>query len=611
MKAIMVMFDSLNRHMLPNYGCDWVHAPNFKRLGEKVVTFDSCYVGSMPCMPARRELHTGRYNFLHRSWGPLEPFDDSMPEILKNNGVYTHLVSDHQHYWEDGGCTYHTRYSSWEISRGQEGDPWKGYLGEVKMPETPFSSAEALKRMIMGNNGDKSKRSNSSGMRRQDVINRQYMDTEDKMAQAVTFKHGLEFIETNHEEDSWFLQVETFDPHEPFFASQRFRDLYPDVDYKDLDFDWPPYAPVREDENVVQHGKKRYAALLSMCDYYLGTVLDMMDKYDMWKDTMLIVNTDHGYLLGEHGWWAKSMMPMYNEIANTPFFIWDPRHGIKGERRRSVVQTIDIAPTLLEFFDVDVPEEMEGKPLKDVILSDTPIRETAMFGSHGGYINITDGEYLYMRGPVVRNNKPLYDYTLMPTHMKSMFKPAELQDIQLQEPFNFTKGCRTMKIQSVSGFINPIQYGSKLFNIKSDPAQFNEVEDLETEVRLTNAMAKMMKMNDAPVEQYERMGIPKGEKYTLKMLIEQKETIKKSEMVKGLEGLTYELGAFNQIMAFMNTMPEEKRQEFTREFREKIETDGQITITKKLINEFVCNMSIPDEQKQMAVYFMDLAGRTS
>jgi len=62
MRAIMVMFDSLNRRMLPAYGCDWVHAPNFQRLAQRTVVFDNSYVGSMPCMPARRELHTGRYN---------------------------------------------------------------------------------------------------------------------------------------------------------------------------------------------------------------------------------------------------------------------------------------------------------------------------------------------------------------------------------------------------------------------------------------------------------------------------------------------------------------------------------------------------------------------
>ena len=125
MRAIVVMFDSLNRRMLPAYGGDAGIAPNFARLAERTVTFDQCYAGSMPCMPARREMHTGRYNFLHRSWSPLEPFDDSVPQMLKEAGVYTHLITDHQHYWEDGGATYHNRFASYEFLRGQEGDLWK------------------------------------------------------------------------------------------------------------------------------------------------------------------------------------------------------------------------------------------------------------------------------------------------------------------------------------------------------------------------------------------------------------------------------------------------------------------------------------------------------
>ena len=172
MKAIMVMFDSLNRRMLPPYGCDWVHAPNFARLAERSVTFDRAYVGSMPCMPARRELHTGRYNFLHRSWGPIEPFDDSMPEMLKQHGIHSHLVSDHYHYWEDGGCTYHPRYSTWEVSRGQEGDPWKGDLRDFPIPETV----------------DK----REGPWNRQDWLNRRYMAREELQPQPKTFDMGLE-----------------------------------------------------------------------------------------------------------------------------------------------------------------------------------------------------------------------------------------------------------------------------------------------------------------------------------------------------------------------------------------------------------------------------------
>ena len=197
MKAIMIMYDSLNRHMLAPYGCEWTKTPNFERLAERCVTFDKCYVGSLPCMPARREIHTGRYNFLHRSWGPMEPYDDSMPEILKRNGIYSHLISDHYHYWEDGGCTYHNRYSSWENVRGQEGDPWKGCVGDKVLPAH------------IGQCG------------KQDMVNREYTDTEDRMAQSVTFRAGVEFLERNHGADNWFLQVETFDPHEPFYVQDE------------------------------------------------------------------------------------------------------------------------------------------------------------------------------------------------------------------------------------------------------------------------------------------------------------------------------------------------------------------------------------------------------
>ena len=118
-----------------------------------------------------------------------------------------------------------------------------------------------------------------------------------------------------------------------------------------------------ESENTIEHVRYNYAALVSKCDRYLGKVLDVMDKYNLWEDTMLIVNTDHGFLLGEHGWWGKTSMPIYNEIAHTPLFIYDPRRAeLAGEKRNSIVQTIDLAPTLLEYFGMDIPKDMEGKP---------------------------------------------------------------------------------------------------------------------------------------------------------------------------------------------------------------------------------------------------------
>ena len=490
MKAIMLMFDTLNRRMLPPYGCDWVHAPNFQRLAERSVTFDRAYIGSMPCMPARRELHTGRYNFLHRSWGPIEPFDDSMPELLGEHGVYSHLVTDHQHYWEDGGCTYHTRYSSYELVRGQEGDPWKG---QVAPPDHPAME------------GWEGKPPGLRKLVKQDCVNRQFMREEADFPQARTMEEGMAFIRRNCREDRWFVQIETFDPHEPFFAPQKYRDLYPH-DYKGKHFDWPPYGPVTESEDVVEHARLEYAALLSMCDAYLGKVLDLMDELELWQDTMLIVNTDHGYLLGEHDWWAKSVMPFYNEIAHIPLFVWDPRSGCRNERRQSLVQTIDLAPTLLEYFGIGIPPDMQGVSLKQTIASDRPVREAALFGLYGAHVNVTDGRYVYMRAPVSADNSPLYQYTLMPTHMRSRFGRKELQEIELQDPFRFTKGSRTMRIPA-NGDRRMHEFGTLLYDIVADPGQLKPLQDPVVEAQMTRMLKDLMKASDAPQEQYIRLGL--------------------------------------------------------------------------------------------------------
>lgn len=483
MKAIMLMFDSLNRHMLSPYGCAWTHTPNFERLAKQTVQFQNCYVGSLPCMPARRELHTGRYNFLHRSWGPIEPYDDSMPEMLRAKHIYTHMISDHQHYWEDGGCTYHHRYDSWECVRGQEGDCWKG---QVKEPDIPEHLGQFW---------------------RQDAVNRTYLKCEEDQPQAKVFQLGLEFLKKNKDEDNWFLHLETFDPHEPFYTMQKYKDLYPH-EYHGKHFDWPPYSEVTESKEEIEHCRMEYAALLSMCDAYLGKVLDFMDDNDMWKDTMLIVNTDHGFLLSEHDCWAKCVHPFYNEIAHIPLFIWDPRYQIKEETREALVQTIDLPVTILDYFGIEPTKDMQGKNLEPVMLHDDAVREAALFGLHGAQINVTDGRYVYMRDSI-QSNRPLYDYTQMPTHMRSMFSVEEMKTMQYAPPFSFTKETPLMRIEGVGGFHidSGKKFGTHLYDLAVDPKQEHPIENHEVEEKMIRHMVSLMEASDAPEEQYIRMDL--------------------------------------------------------------------------------------------------------
>ncbi len=491
MRAILLMFDSLNRRLLEPYGSIETQTPNFKRLADHCVTFDRFYVGSMPCIPARRELHTGRPNFLHRSWGPLEPFDDSMPELLKKHGVYTHLVTDHKHYWRDGGATYHNRYSTYEFIRGQAGDLW---IPQVDKP---------LPKIHVMDDPERVERRRIS--RAQDRVNRTYLEAHHTQSLIQTFDQGLDFIERNQHADRWFLQIECFDPHEPYFVQEAYRRQFHLSD----EFDgWAPLIIRSPEDGDPQTIRDHYKALLAMVDDQIGRFLEVMDRYDLWKDTMLIVNTDHGCFLGEHDWWYMGVMPLYNEMANIPFFIHDPRYPTAKGHTPALAQNIDVPATLLEFFGVEKPTDMMGESLSPVLQGNPHHRDRAFFGYFGGDLNVTDGRWVYMRSPVTKDYDHVYEYTLMPTHINQRFGVRELKNTQLQAPFRFTKGCPVLKIPAVEEpQPNAHRYQHRLFDLDMDPHQLTPLDDPIKEAQCCREMEAYLRRVDAPPEVHRRFGL--------------------------------------------------------------------------------------------------------
>jgi hypothetical protein len=135
-----------------------------------------------------------------------------------------------------------------------------------------------------------------------------------------------------------------------------------------------------------------------------------------------------------------------------------------------------------------------------------------LFGTHGAHVNITDGRYIYMRAPANPSNKPLYDYTLMPTHMRGFFSKNELKTVELADPFTFTKGIRLMRTETRIRYINPYIFGSLLFDLNEDPHQEHPIINPEIEKKMITALIKEMKKNDSPIEQFERLGIPYDDK---------------------------------------------------------------------------------------------------
>jgi len=100
----------------------------------------------------------------------------------------------------------------------------------------------------------------------------------------------------------------------------------------------------------------------------------------------------------------------------------------------------------------------------------------------------------------------------MPTHMREMFPPKELQELELSEPFSFTKGCRLLKIKNVekreyTNGLGEHPYKTLLFDLEKDPKESEPISNPEVEEYFRKEMVRIMKENDAPKEQYVRMGL--------------------------------------------------------------------------------------------------------
>ena len=497
MKTVFVLLDSLNRNAMEPYGSQTVHTPNFTRFQKRAVTFDNHYVGSLPCMPARRDLHTGRSHFLHRSWGPLEPFDDSFPEIMKQNNVYTHLVTDHHHYFADGGATYHQRYSSWELVRGQAIDRWKAEVApDLETLKSDFHPIQRHRTNYM--------------------INRQFMVDEGEFCSPQLFKLANEFLQRNHQSDNWLLQLECFDPHEPFHAPPRFRDKYK-TSYNGPILDWPIYDRVKESPEEIAELRANYAALVTMTDEYFGKLLDIFDQYDLWSDTALVLTTDHGFLLGEHDWWAKNRMPVYDEIAHIPLMIYHPDFaGEGGTRRRALTQTTDLMPTLLDMTGLETPTDVTGHSLLPVLGGEGGNRESVIFGYFGAAVNVCDGRYSYFRYPTLAGAESLHEYTLMPTRMTARFSIRDLSGATLHPSFSFTKGVPVLKLDpKTNDEGQPVEvqgmgfedWRSALYDLNTDPRQKTPLTRPEIEMHLCQQIVENMARLDAPYEAYRRFGL--------------------------------------------------------------------------------------------------------
>lgn len=507
MNIILVLIDSLNRSGLSCYDPDKGDTPYLDTFAQSSLLFENAFVGSLPCMPARRDIFTGRKELLWRPWGPIEPGDPRLPRLLQQQGYSTGIVTDHYHYWEEHGNGYIQSFQSSELIRGNEVDAWRPVKPDKEVPRW----VRAMERW-------------RPEWARQYFANVEEFRDEEDFFTAKVFTAGMKWLSQFARDcKPFFLQVECFDPHEPFHVPEPYRSMAREHG-DDVYTIWPPYqnshlaaefmASTTEEE--LSHIRDRYRAKVRMVDRWFGRFMASVERLGLAGETIVIVTTDHGHELGDRGAFGKSD-PHYDYHANIPLLIRHPE-GPVGERTPALVSAVDLFATVLDAAGSPYPEhDARGHSssfLPVVHEPSRPHRSATLYGTYGQGLAATDGTWTLLKAPAQEG--PLYSYSSMifSSMMVSQINPPD-------DSGHFIPGCALPQWKTPvrdrghacmnatpRGLVGQ-KVGDLLFHRTKDPAQLNNrwADAVEERNRMLALMRSLMAAEGAPPEQYERLGL--------------------------------------------------------------------------------------------------------
>ncbi|MFB6174059.1 MAG: sulfatase-like hydrolase/transferase [Halobacteriales archaeon] len=499
--VLLISIDSLNRHFLGAYGQEIerdVETGNLDRFAERATVFDTHYAGSLPCMPARREWLTGTQEFLWRPWGPIEPFDTTLPLAAREAGIPSQLVTDHYHYFQHGSWGYYEDFNGFEFVRGHEYDAWK------TAPRDPDGRLLRQSRRSHGpERFDTNFMKEAAYARNVDGFDE--LDESEFFAPKV-FDATQEWLRENAAWDRWFCYVDSFDVHEPFHVPEPYASMYTDEDPTDPELmHWPYYGRIDEGQSELtdrqlEFARAQFAGKVTMVDRHFGRVLDRLDREGLWDETMVIVTSDHGHYLGEHGWIGKPGAPLYDVLAHTPLFVHHPEAD--GGRVDALTSAVDLYATVLDALGIE-GERRHSRSLLPLVTGDAgKHRDWALYGYWGSSVNVTDGRYTYLHPCEESVEAYCHSASMMSPH--SWFTTPEPRDAESGTflPYADSPVWR-YPAPSVSRHDEPL-----LYDVATDPWQEEDIAGTtDEEGRMRDLLVRAMDELDAPEHQSRRLGL--------------------------------------------------------------------------------------------------------
>ncbi len=427
---LFIAIDDL-RNDLGAFGVDHARTPQLDAFAAQARPFTRHYVQVPTCGASRCALLRGRYPSepahvnnngiaaTHARWG-----DGNLPAWFQRHGYRTFALGKITHY--PGNRTG----KLW--AEGPEELP--GAWTRSWIPETPWGAAEHI--MHGYANGRPRTPGKTPPLEAFDGPDQAYPDSwvaEEAVRQLRTlFASG----------DPWLFAVGFFKPHLPFAAPRRWFDRHDPARIPALSAaesarpawpsGWHASNELRRnyggdgrdpaaDPGYARELRHAYAAAVSFVDAQVGRLLAALEALDPDRRTIVVVWSDHGFLLGEHAIWGKHCL--YDNALRSPLLIRAPglrRPGVAADR---LVETVDVFPTLTDLAGLPAPAGLDGRSLRPALeRPDAPTEKPARSFWTSGHRTIRDERWrLIITGAA--GGAPqyeLFDYTTDPGETRNV-----------------------------------------------------------------------------------------------------------------------------------------------------------------------------------------------
>lgn len=414
--VLFIISDDLKASVLGCYGDEYCRTPNIDRLAEQGMVFERAYCQGVWCAPSRASLMRSRYEGKDElTWG----------EHVQKHGYYSGRV----------GKIFHMRVPG-DIIDGTNGpdveECWtERFNSQGNEAHTPGDYA-CLNLNIFTDDPDNRQ---STRMPHRMFVTVQHDGDGSDQPDHKSASKAIQILREQRD-TPFFLAVGLVRPHYPLVAPRQFFAPYP---WQSLPL---PASLPNETDDIPKLGisktnnlnnqigrypdnQKRmwqgYYASVEFMDAQVGRILNELDRLNLADSTAVVFTSDHGYHLGEHGFWQKSNL--HEDVTRIPLVISSP--GSPSGRTKSIVELIDLFPTACDLTGLPIPNSIQGTSLTPILTDPAATVKSAALSIHQGHALRTDN-WAYMK--YQDGTEELYDMKADPKQFHNLADVESVAD---------------------------------------------------------------------------------------------------------------------------------------------------------------------------------------